>query len=128
MGKESSIALTHKVVALVEQLHAQAWVDYISFDYDVCAEIMKMAPYGRVAYLMGDKTPTELAQHDFYGLDYHFKVLQKNPDWIKEAQQKKLTVNVWTVNDQTMKELLRENVDFITTNEPELLLNVISGQ
>ncbi len=129
LGKESSIALARKAVALVEQLHAQAWVDYISFDYDVCTEVMKVAPYARVAYLMGDKTPTELAQRNFYGLDYHFKVLQKHPDWIKEAQQKKLTVNVWTVNDKTMmEELLKEDVDFITTNEPEQLLNLISGQ
>jgi len=129
LGKASSIALTHKVVALVEQLHAQAWVDFISFDYDVCTELMKLAPYAKVAYLTGDKTPAELAQQNFFGLDYHFSVLQKNPDWIKEAQQKKLTVNVWTVNDPTlMAGLLKEKVDFITTNEPELLLNMISGK
>ena len=79
--------------------------------------------------MKGDKTPTELLQDNFFGLDYHFSVLQKNPDWIKQAQQKKLTVNVWTVNDkETMTGLLRENVDFITTNEPELLLNLVSGK
>jgi glycerophosphoryl diester phosphodiesterase len=33
---------------------------------------------------------------------------------------------VWTVNDKAMMErLLQENVDFITTNEPELLLTLI---
>ena len=129
LGKASSIALTHKVVALVEQLQAQAWVDYISFDYEVCTELMKLAPYAKVAYLNGDKTPAELAQQNFFGLDYHYSVLQKKPDWIKEAQQKKLTVNVWTVNDPTlMASLLKENVDFITTNEPELLLNMIAGK
>jgi glycerophosphoryl diester phosphodiesterase len=90
---------------------------------------MKLAPYAKVAYLNGDKTPAELAQNNFFGLDYHFNVLQKNPQWIKEAQQNKLTVNVWTVNDKAMMQgLLKENVDFITTNEPELLLNMISGK
>jgi glycerophosphoryl diester phosphodiesterase len=129
LGKASSIALTHKVVALVENLQAQAWVDYISFDYEVCKEIMKLAPYAKVAYLMGDKTPAQLAADNFFGLDYHFNVLQKNPGWVKEAQQKKLTVNVWTVNDKTLLEdLLSQNVDFITTNEPELLLNLISSK
>ncbi len=126
LGKASSIALTNKVVQLVEKLHAQAWVDYISFDYDVCKEVMKLAPYAKVAYLNGDKAPAELAQNNFFGFDYHFNVLQKNPTWIKEAQQNKLTVNVWTVNDKAMMErLLQENVDFITTNEPELLLTLI---
>jgi glycerophosphoryl diester phosphodiesterase len=128
-GKAASLALTRKVIAMVEGLHAQAWVDFISFDYQVCKEIMKIAPYAKVAYLMGDKTPAELLEDNFFGLDYHFSILQKNPDWIKEAQQKRLTVNVWTVNDQTVMEgLLKENVDFITTNEPELLLNLISNK
>ncbi|WP_026462115.1 glycerophosphodiester phosphodiesterase [Adhaeribacter aquaticus] len=129
LGKESSIAVAHKAVKMVEDLQAQAWVDYISFDYEVCKEIMKIAPYAKVAYLKGDKVPAELAQQNLFGLDYHFSILQKNPDWIKDAQQRKLTVNVWTVNDQpVMENLLKENVDFITTNEPELLLNLISAK
>ncbi|QNF35653.1 glycerophosphodiester phosphodiesterase [Adhaeribacter swui] len=127
LGKENSLAATRKIVALVEKLQASAWVDYISFDYEVCQELMKLAPYAHVAYLNGDKSPAELAQAKFYGLDYHFSVLQKNPDWIKQAQQNKLTINVWTVNDKAvMENLLKENVDFITTNEPEMLLNLIS--
>ncbi len=126
LGAASSIALTRKVVALVESMKAQAWVDYISFDYDVCKEVMKLAPYAKAAYLKGEKTPSELAADHFFGLDYHFSVLQKNPDWIADAKSRNLTINVWTVNDQAlMKDLLKENVDFITTNEPELLLTLI---
>jgi len=129
LGKESSIALSHQVVDLVEKLKAQAWVDYISFDYDVCKEVMKMAPYANVAYLNGDKTPTELAQDNFFGLDYHYGVLQKNPDWIKEAKQKNLTINIWTVNDQSLMEtFLKQDVDFITTNEPEMLLKLVEDK
>jgi glycerophosphoryl diester phosphodiesterase len=126
LGKEGSLALTRKIIALVEKLHAQAWVDYISFDYDVCKEVMKLAPYARAAYLKGDKTPAELAADNLYGLDYHFSVLQKNPDWLADAKSRKLTVNVWTVNDKpVLEELLKQNVDFITTNEPELLLSMV---
>jgi glycerophosphoryl diester phosphodiesterase len=126
LGKESSIALTRKIVAMVEQLHGQAWVDYISFDYDVCKEVMELAPYAKVAYLKGDKTPAELAADNFFGLDYNYNILQKNRDWLADAKSKKLTINVWTVNDRTMmEEFLRENVDFITTNEPEFLLELV---
>ena len=126
LGKESSIALARKVVTLVEKLHAQAWVDYISFDYGACLEVMKLAPYAKVAYLRGDKTPTELAADHFFGLDYNFSVLQKNPDWIQDAKNKKLTINVWTVNDKpALEEFLKKGVDFITTNEPELLLSMV---
>jgi glycerophosphoryl diester phosphodiesterase len=126
LGKASSIALTGKVVEMVERLQAQAWVDYIAFDFDVCKEVMRLAPYARVAYLNGDKTPDELATDHFFGLDYNIKVIQKNTDWISNAHARKLTVNVWTVNDvDVMKELLDQNVEFITTNEPEALLNIV---
>ena len=126
LGKESSIALTRKIVAHVEKMYAQAWVDYISFDYEACKEVMKLAPYAKVAYLRGDKTPTELAADNFFGLDYNFNVLQKNPDWIPDAKSRKLTINVWTVNDKpALEEFLRKDVDFITTNEPELLLTMV---
>jgi glycerophosphoryl diester phosphodiesterase len=126
LGKEGSLALTHKIITLVEKLHAQAWVDYISFDYDVCKEVMKLAPYAHAAYLKGDKAPAELAADNLYGLDYHVSVLQKNPDWLTDAKNRKLTINVWTVNDKlVLDELLKQNVDFITTNEPELLLSLV---
>jgi glycerophosphoryl diester phosphodiesterase len=126
LGKESSIALTRKIVPIVERLGAQAWVDYISFDFDVCKEVMNLAPYARVSYLNGDKTPSELAAAKLFGLDYHFNVLKKNPEWIKEAKDKSLTINVWTVNEKPlMQELLVQQVDFITTNEPELLLSMV---
>ena len=71
-------------------------------------------------------SPAELAADNFYGLDYHFNVFKKNADWIAEAKKLKLTINVWTVNDkETLEEMLKNEVDFITTNEPELLLSML---
>ena len=127
LGKASSIALTQKIVQMVEALHAQAWTDYISFDYDVCKEVMRLAPYTRVAYLNGDKSPEELAADKFFGFDYNIKVVEKNSSWVQDAHARNLTVNVWTVNDkEKMQWLLSQNVDFITTNEPELLLSLVT--
>jgi glycerophosphoryl diester phosphodiesterase len=76
--------------------------------------------------LRGDKTPAELAADNFFGFDYNFDVLKKNPGWIEEAKSRKLTINVWTVNDKpALEEFLKRDVDFITTNEPELLLSMV---
>jgi glycerophosphoryl diester phosphodiesterase len=126
VSKERAIALTHKVTRLVRSLKAQAWVDYISFDYEVCKELKKIAPYARVSYLKGDKSPEELRANQFYGLDYNQQVLQKQENWIKDAREKNLTVNVWTVNDPLLMDwFLEKQVDFITTNEPETLLKKV---
>lgn len=127
ISKERGIAATGRVVQLVKSLGAQAWIDYISFDYAICKEIMRLDPYARVAYLNGDKSPKELKKDNLWGYDYHFSVLKKNENWLPEAKNKKLTTNAWTVNDrETMEWLLNKEIDFITTNEPELLLEVIN--
>ena len=126
VSKTRSLKLAEKSVQLVHDLGAETWVEYIAFDYDVCLKIMEKDPQAKVAYLNGDKTPTELKEVGFYGLDYNINLLREKPHWIKEAHDLGLTVNVWTVNKkEDMLWLLQENVDFITTDEPELLLDVI---
>jgi len=127
ISKERGIALTHKVMAMVRELKAEAWVDYISFDYEVCKEVIKLAPYAQSAYLKSDKAPAALAADHLTGLDYHFSIMQKNPDWFKEARAAKVSINVWTVNEEPLMDwLLNEKVDYITTNEPELLLKKLN--
>lgn len=127
IGKERSLALTAMVVDMVRKHRAQAWVDYISFDYDVLQKVKELDPFAKVAYLNGDKAPEVLAKDKHYGLDYHYSVLQKNQNWFAEAREKNLTINAWTVNDEQLMDWLLENqVDFITTNEPEKLLQKVN--
>ena len=53
------------------------------------------------------------------GIDYSMKVLRKNPEWVKQAHDLGLKVNVWTVNkEEDMQAMLDLGVDFITTNNP----------
>ena len=127
INKERALQLTKKVMDVVIKLKAQAWIDYISFDYAICMELMRLDPYVRVAYLNGDKSPEMLAADKLWGLDYNQSVYQKNPDWIAQAKQKGLTINAWTVNDPALlKSFLDQKINFITTNEPELLLKMIT--
>lgn len=123
ISKERGLATARKTVALVNKYRAQGWVDYISFDYDMLRQVLALNPYAKVSYLKGDKTPAEMAKDKFYGLDYNLGAMRKNPEWFEQARQHGLTVNVWTVNDEpSMDWLLSNKADFITTNEPELLL------
>lgn len=129
ISKERGIATTRKVLELVQKLKAQAWIDYISFDYDICKELIKSDPFARVAYLNGDRNPKELKADKLWGYDYHYNVLKKNESWLKEAREQGLTTNAWTVNDKkTMQWMLDRKIDFITTNEPEMLLDLLKDQ
>lgn len=123
---DRSKELAAKCVELVKEMKAEKWVDYITFSYDAGKKVIELDPKANVAYLTGDKSPAELKVDGFFGFDYNIRVVKEKPHWIKEAQQLGLTVNVWTVNNpEDMQWLLDQNVDFITTDEPELLFETI---
>ena len=84
---------------------------------------IRLAPAGTpVFYLNGELSPKELKELGAAGLDYHMGVIKKHPEWIKEAHELGLKVNVWTVDEvEDMKSLIEQKVDFITTNEPVIL-------
>lgn len=126
LGKERTLHSADLTVQLVKKLGAEEWVEYIAFDYDACKRIIELDPKAKVYYLNGDKTPAEAKKDGLFGLDYHFNVYKKNPTWIREAKSLGLVVNVWTVNTQEeMNNLLDQDVEFITTDQPALLLDVI---
>ena len=50
------------------------------------------------------------------------KVLRKHPEWVKQAQELGLEVNVWTVDtEEDMRYFIEQGVDYITTDYPERL-------
>ncbi|GAB3665841.1 glycerophosphodiester phosphodiesterase [Echinicola sediminis] len=127
LSVERSIYIAEQSVLKVKELKAENWVDYITFSYEGGLKAIETDPKANVAYLNGDKSPKELADAGFFGFDYNIKLLKEKPEWIKEAQELGLTVNAWTVNkEEDMKWLLEQQVDFITTDKPELLLSLVN--
>ncbi len=125
-----SVARSERVgelsVKTVQRLGAQKWVDYITFSYEGGKKAIATDPGANVAYLNGDKSPAELKDAGFFGFDYNIRLVKNKPEWIKEAQALGLTTNAWTVNLlEDMAWLLEQKVNFITTDEPELLFTVI---
>lgn len=120
VSKERSIVTAQKSYEMVVKNKAEKIIDYILFDYDACLAIEKLDPRANTAYLNGDKSPEQVAADGLWGIDYSFRVLQKNESWVSDAKQRKLTVNVWTINEETLANLyIKQGVDFITTDEPE---------
>lgn len=123
---ERNIELARKVVDMVKDKGMEDQVEYIAFSNQVGTELIRLAPEAQVAYLNGDKTPAELKELGYTGLDYAHKVLKKNIHWIDEAHKLGLTVNVWTVNKaEDLQYFIDHKADFITTNEPVLLLELL---
>lgn len=128
ISAERDLQMTRKAVAMVKKLGAAAWVDYISFSYGICEEILALQPGVKVAYLNGDASLERLKAAGFYGADYHFSVY-KNGDWFTQSKAMGLTLNAWTVNTAAdMNWLLDQHIEFITTNEPELLFDLLKSR
>ena len=114
------------VLALVKKYQLDKRTEYISFSLNICKELISKAPGTKVAYLRGEIAPRELKAMGFSGLDYHYKVLQAHPEWIKSAQDLGLTVNVWTINDlAVMQNFIDQGVDYITTDKPTAMADLL---
>ena len=125
--KQSTEVLAEEVFKLVEKMKAEAWVEYISFSYDALLKILELDPKAHTAILAASKNlpVTELKKDGIAQLDYHFSVY-KTQNWIKEAHQAGLSINAWGVNDEeNFKWLIENKVDFITTDQPELLFEIL---
>ena len=114
-------------IMMVDRMGLNDRVEYITFSADALEEFIKYAPKGTpVYYLNGEKTPQELHKLGAAGMDYNIRVFKKHPEWIKECHDLGMKVNVWTVNkEEDMKWCIEQGVDFITTNEPELLQKLL---
>ena len=125
ISKERGKTIAERVVRLVTELQAERMVVYISFDYDILKKIKELRPNALTQYLNGDQTPQQLKADGITGADYHISVFKKNPEWITMAKENGIILNAWTVNTkEDMQWLLERKFDFITTNEPELLLSL----
>lgn len=127
--QKDMIKVTDDVVAMVKKFKMEPWLEYISFSYPVLKRVLELEPKATVAYLKGEIGAEQLKKDGFAGADYHFSVYQKDDTWFSKAHGLGLTLNAWTVNKkEDMEWLLGNKVDFITTNEPELLFEVLKGK
>jgi len=121
ISKERGIDVTNKCIEMVKKIGVIDWMEYISFDYDYCRRILEVLPKAKVAYLKGDISAEQMKADKLTGVDYHYSVYQKD-GWIENAHRLGLTVNAWTVNTvPEVQWLLAHRVDYITTNEPEMV-------
>ncbi|MGN7811519.1 glycerophosphodiester phosphodiesterase family protein [Flavobacterium sp. 22076] len=117
-GQKTGVA----AVETIKKLKANKNTCYISFDYDILKKIREIDSKTSLQYLEGNKSPKEVKADKINGVDYHYSVFQKHPEWIQEAKDNKIILNAWTVNDaKDMDWIIEHKFNYITTNEPELL-------
>lgn len=117
-------------VELVRTLGLEKKTEYISFSKVVCQRLHEITPDSKVAYLNGELSPAQIKEMGLTGIDYNEKVFVKHPEWLQEAKQLGVEVNVWTVDgEENLRHHVNlEGVDIITTNDPEILKGILAEQ
>lgn len=125
-GLERQKLIARKTIDMVKELGIEDKVEYITFCITTGDELIRLAPNAKVAYLSCNYSPAELKQKGYTGIDFSYSCMKKHPHWYDEAKACGLTINVWTVNKkEQMLELIDKNVDYITTNNPLLLQDLL---
>ena len=124
---EEENAAVGKIVKAVKKYKLLERTDFIAFSMHACLAFRTLLPEAHIYYLGSDEIPQKIKGLGLTGIDYSMKSLKAHPEWIEQAHQLGLKVNVWTVNkEKDMRYFIAQGVDFITTNEPELLQRMIS--
>lgn len=121
-AETEAAALTVKAV---EAAKLSKRVTYITFSRHAMEELIRLAPKNDVLYLGGDISPEELEKLGAAGGDYNHGVYLKHPEWLEYMKQHGMISNIWTVNHPVdMIWAMRQQVDFLTTDRPELFLKL----
>lgn len=124
-NKEQERKAVEASVKMVEAMGLAERTEYISFSHNACLEFIRLAPSAKVYYLGGEILPKRLLEEGFAGADYHIGVYKVAPKMVEQLHKLGLEVNVWTVNkEQDMLWVKRHNLDYITTDYPELALEL----
>lgn len=125
---EANEKAAKKAAKMVKKLGLEDRVEFITFSEPGMMAYKKASPETDIYYLDGKVlTPAQVAERGVTGIDYNYKILKKNPGWIKEAHDLGMKVNVWTCSKPSeIKWCIKHGVDYITTNEPELCQALIN--
>ena len=116
-----------RILNLFEERGLQNRVTYITFSYPGMKMFIQQAPQGtEVYYLNGELSPKDLKTLGAAGPDYHYSIFMQHPEWIEQCKTLGLKTNAWTVNKrEDLQWCIDHDIDFITTNEPELLQHLL---
>lgn len=122
--------IVQRCLELIHMLKLQQRTEYISFSKHACEYLHAQEPKAKIAYLNGDIAPKDIKAMGLTGIDYHFNVFKKHPEWLQECQQLNVEVNVWTVDgEDALAEFAKmKGIDIITTNDPEVLQGILKNR
>ena len=102
-------------------------MEYITFSRHVAKEFVRLAPQGNPGLLSRRRPISQrIKRWGCTGPNYRLNVFRQHPEWIKECHDLGMKVNAFPIdNTDDIKWLISQGIDYITTNEPVKLQEII---
>lgn len=104
---------------LIDEFGIAKSVKFISCRWNICTKLRELNTDIHISYINGEKTPQQIKDAGFDGIDYEIYAFKKHPEWLEEARKLGLTTNVWVI--KTESDLIwcaKNRLDYITTDSP----------
>jgi glycerophosphoryl diester phosphodiesterase len=119
---------TMSSLELAKRLKIEDKIVYISFSADILDWIKAKQPTATVLYLEADLNVSQVMQHQFDGINFHYSNFKKNETLAPTALKTGLKTGSWTVNEiADLKILQQQGVEWITTNQPQQFQQYLKG-
>lgn len=124
-GKVSVLELKNRIpkediVRIVEIIRAEGWLEntvFISFDLDNMLDIRQLLPEQKAQYLVSSIKEDLLSILVKHHLDLDIRYSALTAEFVQEAHEAGVEINVWTVDDPADGARMAEiGVDYITSN------------
>lgn len=117
-GEESA------VLQIISQYNLKSKVQFSSYDPEICETLLMKDVSLNVAYINGDKSPRELKDKGYSGMNYEISVWEKHTDWIEEAKSLGLEMSTWVVNTEVdIIWCSTHGIDYLITDKPLELIS-----
>lgn len=120
--------IEEQVLKLVHKMDMEDRVIYSSFHHPSVVKIKKLDETAKTGILYSDGWIRVPSYASKLGMDCIHPAVwhMKSKKLMEQAKEKHLAVHVWTVNEpEMMEELIRQKVDAIITNKPDLCRAVL---
>lgn len=132
---ERETLLLEKTIEVMKahNMYDPSKIVFITFSKHMCDLIAQNHPKFVNQFLSSKEEtaylPGECVKKNINGIDYETKLLKRNPQWVGQAHDLGMSVNVWTVNDaESINYMIGLGVDQITTNEPLLVRELLGNK
>lgn len=125
VNKARDVLAGQYVAEVITQLYASKITEIIAPMYNALLKIKMMNPEIKLYYIGVDQHPETLKYLGFDGVNLLHTRYAKEYD-MEEIRKQGLAIGAYVVDDPAiMRDLLKKKVQFITTNKPQVLIDVL---